>query len=307
MKRFVMLVAMAVLALSIFSVPMAQAQDGGYAPENTGRVRVIHASPDAPAIRIFVDDRPVFRYLSFGDMSFYMPLAAGHHTIKVTPADAYQVEVISHDIDVAQDTDYTVAIVGLAANSEALVLTDDNTPPEAGKAKVRFIHVSPDAPAVDVAVKDGDVLASSVAFKSASNYITVDANRYTLEIRSAGSSDVVLDVPWATLPSGSTSTVLVMGLANGQPPLWAKLRLDSRMHSGPGQGPGYGYGYCCQQPPVYHQPPCCRNYASPPQSYYQPYYQPYYGQPHYYGRPNYNYGTYSYYGGWYYNHYPKYW
>ncbi|MCB0197216.1 MAG: DUF4397 domain-containing protein [Anaerolineae bacterium] len=305
MKRFVMLVAMAVLALSIFSTPPAQAQGGGYAPENTGRVRVVHASPDAPPLRILVDDRPVFRQLSSGDITFYMPLAAGRHTLKVTTANAHQIEVISHDIDVAADTDYTVAIVGMAANPEPLVLTDDHAPVEAGKAQVRFIHVSPDAPAVDVAVKGGDVLASNIAFKSASDYVTVDAKTYNLEIRPAGTSDVVLNVPWATLPSGSASTVFVMGLANGQPALRAELRLDSRMDSGPGQDPGYDPGQCCQRPPVYQRPPCCKNYYTPPR--HQPNYRPNYGPSHSYGRPNYNYGGYSFYDGWYYNHYPKYW
>lgn len=299
MKRLVIVVIMVGLVLTIFGVPSAQAQGGsGYAPDDLARVRVVHASPDAPPVTILVNNRPVFKYLRFGEISFYAPLAAGRYNVKVVTADANQAEVINTDVDLANDTDYTVLAVGLAANIEPLVLIDDNTLPEPGKAKVRLVHASPDAPAVDVAIKSGDVLFNNIAFKTATDYLTVDANVYNLEVRPASATDVVLNLPGVSLRSGSVSTVFALGLLNGQPSLRAELRLDNR--SKPGSG--YYPGYCCQRPPVYHRPHCCQNSYYPPRSYYRPNYRPYY-----YGHPNYNYGSYSYKHGWYYNHYPKYW
>ncbi|HRV93760.1 MAG TPA: DUF4397 domain-containing protein [Anaerolineae bacterium] len=287
MKRVLMLLTMLVLSLSMLFTPAAQAQGGGYAPENTARLRMVHASPDAPPVDVVVADRLVFRYVRFGDITFYAPLAAGQVNVKVLTADANRTEVINTNLDLTGDTAYTLLAVGVATNIEPLVLVDDNSLPEAGQAKIRFVNVSPDAPAVDVPVKNGEVLFDNVAFKSATDYKTVDANRYNLEVRSAGTPDVVLDVPWVGLRPGSVSTVFALGLMNGQPPLQAELKLDRRswfgpgQGSGPGQGPGFRPGYCCQRPPVYQRPPCCR--------------------------PNYNYGNYSFYGGWYYNHYPKVW
>ncbi len=50
---------------------------------------------------------------------------------------------------------------------------DDNAAPVAGMAKVRFLHASPDAPAVDIAVAGGPVLFPDVAFKEHAGYASV--------------------------------------------------------------------------------------------------------------------------------------
>ena len=49
-----------------------------------------------------------------------------------------------------------MAATGFLASIQPLVLEDDRG--TTGQAKVRFVHTSPDAPAVDVAVKGGPVL-----------------------------------------------------------------------------------------------------------------------------------------------------
>ena len=59
--------------------------------------------------------------------------------------------------------DYTVAAIGLVAEIEPLVLVDDNTAPASGKAHVSVVHASPDAPAVDIAVKGGAVLVPNLS------------------------------------------------------------------------------------------------------------------------------------------------
>ncbi|MFP3491116.1 DUF4397 domain-containing protein, partial [Staphylococcus sp. SIMBA_130] len=68
---------------------------------------------------------------------------------------------------------YSAAAVGKLDSISLWALNDDMEASE-GKAKVRVVHASPDAPNVDIAVKDGDVLFSDVAFKSTSDYAEVD-------------------------------------------------------------------------------------------------------------------------------------
>ena len=51
---------------------------------------------------------------------------------------------------------------------------DDSTGPAAGEARVRVVHASPDAPAVDVLVDGAEVL-SDVPFRAASDYLDVAA------------------------------------------------------------------------------------------------------------------------------------
>jgi hypothetical protein len=108
-----------------------------------------------------------------------------------------------------------------------LVLVDNNSAPAAGKAHVRFVHASPDAPAVDIAVTGGPVLFANVPFKGVGDYLPVDAGTYDLEARLAGTDTVALSVPGVTLEAGTVYTIFAMGLAGGEPALRSVPSVDA--------------------------------------------------------------------------------
>ncbi len=201
------------------------------AAQDQARVRVVHASPDAPNVDVWVDGEAAFTNAPFKGITDYAALSAGSHSVMVVPAGETEPAVIEADLDLTGGTDYTVVAVGTLENIEPLVLQDNNAAPAAGKAHVRFVHASPDAPAVDVAVADGGpVLFSNVAFKGTGDYTPVDAGSYDLEVRLAGSDTVALSVPGVALDAGTVYTVFAMGLAEGEPSLSAVPSADS-MHA----------------------------------------------------------------------------
>jgi hypothetical protein len=199
-----------------------------FAPEasaaDTSRVRVVHASPDAPAVDVYVDGSKVLTDVAYKGASDYLPVPAGAHNFKAfaTGADpASATAVIDADATLDAGKDYTVLAIGKLADIKPLVLTDDNSTPAAGTAHVRVIHASPDAPAVDVAVKDGPVLFSDLAFRKEAGPAPVDAGTYDLEVRVAGTTTVALPINGVTFESGKIYTVLAVGLVNGTPALEA--------------------------------------------------------------------------------------
>ncbi len=211
----------AVLVLSLALVTSALAQDG------KARVRVVHASPDAPAVDVWVNDAVAFSNAPYKGITDYAALDPATYNVKVTPTGATEPVVINADLPLAADTDYTVVAVGLLADIEPLVLTDNNSAPEAGKVHVRFVHASPDAPAVDIAVAGGPVLFSNIAFKGVGDYLPVDAGTYDLEVRLAGTETVALSVPGVILADGTVYTIFAMGLAGGEPALEAVPSADN--------------------------------------------------------------------------------
>ena len=219
MKR--LFVISAVLVLSLALAVSATAQDG------KARVRVVHASPDAPAVDVWVNDAVAFSNAPFKGITPYAALDPASYAVKVVPTGATEPVVIDATLDLAANTDYTVVAVGLLANIEPLVLVDNNSAPAAGKAHVRFVHASPDAPAVDIAVAGGPVLFSNVPFKGVGNYLPVDAGTYDLEARLAGTTTVALNVPGVSLEAGKVYTIFAMGLAGGQPALTAVPSIDA--------------------------------------------------------------------------------
>ncbi len=206
------------------------------------RVRVIHASPDAPAVDVWVDGAKAFSDASFKAATTYAPLSAGDHKVQVVPAGQTEPAVIDATLTLAADKDYSVVAVGKLANIEPLVLEDNNAAPAAGKAHVRFVHASPDAPAVDIAVTGGPVLFSNVPFKGVGDYTPVDAGTYDLEVRVAGTDTVVLPLPGVKLDAGTVYTAWAMGLAAGEPALTAVLTTDAQHTAAPTTLPTTGGG-----------------------------------------------------------------
>jgi hypothetical protein len=203
---------------------------GAMADGHQARVRAVHASPDAPAVDILVNDNAAFTNAPFKGITDYASLDVGTYNIKVVPTGATDPVVIEADLAL-EAQDYTIVAVGTLENIEPLVLVDNNSMPEAGKAHVRFVHASPDAPAVDIAVKDGPVLFGNVAFKEVGDYLPVDAGTYDLEVRLAGTDTVALEVPGLALEAGTVYTVFAMGLAGGEPALEAVPSVDMMMTS----------------------------------------------------------------------------
>jgi LPXTG-motif cell wall-anchored protein len=219
MKR--LLAVSAVLVLSLALVTSALAADG------MARVRVVHASPDAPAVDVWVNGAVAFSNAPFKGIIPYAELAPGSYQVQVSPTGATEPVVIDATLDLAADRDYTVVAVGQLANIEPLVLVDNNSAPAAGKAHVRFVHASPDAPAVDIAVTGGPVLFANVPFKGTGDYLPVDAGTYDLEARIAGTDTVALSVPGVMLEDGKVYTIFAMGLASGEPALTAVPSVDA--------------------------------------------------------------------------------
>lgn len=185
----------------------------------TGRVRVMHASPAAPAVDIFVDGQKAVTALAFPNATGYVSLTAGSHNVKVfvSPSDGSGAAALEADLQVGSGKDYTVLAVGQLADSTLglLPLEDNNATPASGNAHVRLIHASPDAPAVDVVVAGTtSKVFSNVSFKGVGAYTPVPVGSYTLEVRTTSGGQVVKTVS-LDLADRTVYSVVAVGLAGG--------------------------------------------------------------------------------------------
>ncbi|WP_164821476.1 DUF4397 domain-containing protein [Paenibacillus koleovorans] len=135
-------------------------------------IRFVHASPDGPAVDIFIDGKPVFRGVSFKQATPYQPLAAGSHEVALYPAAAGGVgkPALRTTLVVEEGKKVTAAAVNKMAQLELLMMVDE-ADASAGKSKMRFIHAAMDVPKLDVAVKGGDVLIRNISYKGISTFV----------------------------------------------------------------------------------------------------------------------------------------
>lgn len=178
-------------------------------------IMVTHASPDAPGVDLLVDNSKVNTTpLVFPNSTGYLSVAPGTRNVKVNVAGT-STTVINADLPLVKNNFYSVFAVNTVANIEPLVVEDDLTAPASGQAHVRFIHLSPDAPAVDIAVDGGSVVFPDVTFKEYTDFTPLAAGSYDLEVRVAGTTTVALDLDPITLQAGKIYTVFAKGTLTG--------------------------------------------------------------------------------------------
>lgn len=178
-------------------------------------ILVVHASPDAPGVDLLIDDIVVNSApLEYPDNTGYLPILAGTRNVKVNAAGT-TLTVIDATVTLMADGSYSIFAIDELSSIEPLVLVDDLSAPAAGKAHVRFIHLSPDAPAVDITLTDGTVVFGDKSFRDYTDFTPLDAGSYDLQVRLAGTTSVVLDLPGIVLQTGKIYTIFAKGFVAG--------------------------------------------------------------------------------------------
>ncbi len=197
-------------------------------------VRVVHASPGAGTVDVFVDGTALLPGFTFGTVTGYVPVPAGAHKIQVAPAGkGIGASVITQEVTVNAGVTYTVAAIGTAASGFSLAAFGDNNLVSGGMAKVRVYHLSPDAGPVNVAA-GGNTVISGLTYTNASGYLSVPGGAYTFNV-TATQAGATVPVS-ATLTNGMVYSVFAVGLLKGTPALAFKLGAVAGVPGMPGTG-----------------------------------------------------------------------
>jgi hypothetical protein len=191
------------------------------------QLRVIHASPDAPAVDVIVNDNfgaPVLEDVPFPAFSDYLTVPGGAYNLKVTPANNAGVIVIDADVTLDAGQRYSVYATGLLAAIAPYVLVDDNRS-VATNAKVRIVHTAPSAGAVDVYVTaPGAGIATAtpaltnVPFRAESGYLNVAAGSYDVTVTPTGTKTAAIGPATITVINGGVYTAAARDAVGGSAP-----------------------------------------------------------------------------------------
>jgi len=219
---------------SLSPVQLLVAPKGGtaaFARDARAALRVAHFSPNVPAVDVFLKapgeaNSATNRALSgvtFPQDSGFLNVAAGTYDASVALSGTLTGVLNLNGAQLARGTSTSVFAIGLlnGAGAQALALAafPDDRAPVAGKAKVRVIHLSPDAPAVDVVVLSGASIAArpvtNLSYpRATATPLQLDPGTYTLAVVPTGASTPVLPtaagVPVA-LAAGDVKTIVAIG------------------------------------------------------------------------------------------------
>jgi hypothetical protein len=189
-------------------------------------IRVLHASPNAPGVDVYVNNVLTARDVTYKEFTQYIPLAGGLYNIKAYRTGTNVNPVIDTNVNVPPRSIFTITVTGMLADIALTLVQEPPIQRLPNETFIRFAHLSPNAPNIDITLPNGTKLFSDVEYKEVTDYIPIRPGIYELQARLAGTDNIVLDVPNINLRSGNIYTVYVVGLANGTPTLQVLIPLD---------------------------------------------------------------------------------
>jgi hypothetical protein len=181
-------------------------------PVPVGYVSIYHASPDAPGLDVLIDNRKInSQPFDYADYTGYQNFYTGNRNIKFNSVNAANA-LVDTTLQVVDGKVYSLFVINRFPGIETLIVEDSAATPATGKAMVRFVHLSPDAEAMDVTL-DGEpaTLFDDTAFKQATDFKEVDAKSYTFKVTG---SEVVLSTNPVTFREGGYYTLVVRGFSS---------------------------------------------------------------------------------------------
>jgi ribosomal protein S8E len=179
-----------------------------------GNVRVIHASPDAPAVDVYVDGARAVANLAFTQASGFLSVPAGARKVAIRPAGAAadSAPVFETELNVPSGISAEVVALGkLAANFQLGVFPIDRNPLN-GRARVYVIHAAPTTGAVDILVNGARVLEKVEFAKYNATALNVNPATYDIYVTdNARPGFFLVSLPKVRLEADTIYTVLAIG------------------------------------------------------------------------------------------------
>ena len=174
------------------------------------------ASPDQVPLDLFINNFGVNQSpINYGQNTGYFGINAGTNSVSLY-ADATRKSILSDTINFVQNTTYSVFLVNKVSQPQIFMMTDTIISPSTGNASIRFVNLSPDAPAVDLVVKGGSTLVSNRSFKGFSSFAPITGNSfYTFEVHQAGTATVLATLSNVKINAGYVYTIWFHGLTAG--------------------------------------------------------------------------------------------
>ena len=202
------------LALMCSILFLGACQRSNYAPQGSSIITVVHAAPLTPDVDILVDGTPFLNSsLSYPTASFPFNIFLGNRTWTFNAGGTNNV-LYSTTWTLPANTKQSLFLYDSAAVLSSLSLMNTTDALPAGKAALRLVHLSADAPAVYLDL-NGNAVCPTTAFKGNTNYTTLDAATLYFELRETGTNSLVKAIPNITLNPGKYYTLAVIGLVNG--------------------------------------------------------------------------------------------
>ena len=174
---------------------------------------IIQASPTTENLDVYVDATRAVLDLPYAKKIDYLNLYPGNRKISIKRTGS-QTDLLAQELTLKDYIGYSLFVIDKLETVKFLFLEDDLAAPATGKAKVRFVNLSPDAPALNLAIagKETDLVTNKL-FKEYSTFIEIDAaEKVTFNVKNKETGAPETSIADVKVQAGGIYTIWVKGL-----------------------------------------------------------------------------------------------
>jgi len=173
-------------------------------------VAVYNASPSVATYDVYLGSTRLNNAaLPLGGGVAYSQQVAGSYDIKLTVAGRAE-SLYTKTVNLTQNNYHSFYLIGKPNAFDGIFLTDDLSATSTTNAFVRFVNLSPDAPALSLAITGGAAVATSQTYKGVSPFVQVAAGSHAFEVKDNGIVKATLAA--VTLVANGHYTIFANGL-----------------------------------------------------------------------------------------------
>ena len=202
------------IAAVTLSVALSACLKDDNSPQQVSGLAVIHASPGTQPLDFIVDNTKANSNLfSYQTKINYLNIVPGSRLLSVVKKDSTNF-LVSQRFDLSSGKTYSIFVIDTLSKKKLLLIEDDLTAPDAGKAKIRFIHLSPDVLALDLSINGNETdLFTNKLFKEYTTFAMIDTGAsITFNIKDNATKVVTATVPNVKIEKGKIYTIWANGL-----------------------------------------------------------------------------------------------
>ncbi len=187
------------------------------------RIRLLHASlsHEKQQLDVYIDGK-LKATVSYLTPNPHLPISAGTHKISIYLAKQKTKPLIEQEVAITRGNRYLLAIADKIPEAGIQVLRyQEAEKVKDKKAKLRFIHLSPELPALDLADPKHNISFLHVRYQQSTSYETTDPGRITVNVLLAGGAHNRIANISFEAKEHQVYTLLTAGRANN--PYWMLL------------------------------------------------------------------------------------
>lgn len=154
--------------------------------------------------------------LAFPDASAYINAPSGKNMVMEFKNEGTSSVYASGSLYTTNGVNFTVYLAGKGSSARVKAFEDDLGAPNNGKVKIKFIHLSDEAPSViTIRNSSGDDLVTTLARDISSGYKYVDPGTLSVQFSGTASGDNIGNFSVADLQAGKIYTLYLTDSSNG--------------------------------------------------------------------------------------------